>query len=59
MAFGDINVDLELLIGADAFWSRAQLDVADARQRVLVQAMSFRRRLPPACAARRVRSARA
>ncbi len=41
MAFGDINVDLELLIGADAFWSRAQLDVADARQRVLVQAMSF------------------
>lgn len=31
----------ELLIGADAFWSRARADIAAARSRVFVQAMTF------------------
>ncbi len=31
----------ELLIGAQAFWARARADIAGARRRVLVQAMTF------------------
>ena len=31
----------ELLIGAPAFWARAKADIAAARRRVLVQAMTF------------------
>jgi len=31
----------ELLVGIDAFWTRASADIAAARQRVLVQAMTF------------------
>ncbi len=31
----------DLLIGAEAFWARAQADIAAARERVLVQAMTF------------------
>jgi cardiolipin synthase len=38
---GDEKVELELLLGAAAFWARARLDIAGARRRVLVQAMSF------------------
>ncbi len=32
---------LELLVGADLFWSRASADLAHARRRVFVQAMTF------------------
>ena len=38
---GEQKVDLELLVGAKAFWHRARQDIAAARRRVLVQAMSF------------------
>ena len=31
----------ELLVGSDAFWERARTDIAAARRRVLVQAMTF------------------
>lgn len=31
----------ELLVGSDAFWARAEADIAAARRRVLVQAMTF------------------
>jgi cardiolipin synthase len=31
----------ELLVGSDAFWERARHDIARAKQRVLVQAMTF------------------
>ncbi len=31
----------ELLVGSDAFWERARHDIARARQRVLIQAMTF------------------
>ncbi len=31
----------ELLVGADVFWGRANADIAAARRRVLVQAMTF------------------
>lgn len=31
----------ELLVGAETFWARAQADIAAARRRVLVQAMTF------------------
>ncbi|MGI8842028.1 MAG: phospholipase D-like domain-containing protein [Caulobacteraceae bacterium] len=34
-------IDLELLVGADAFWARAATDMARARRRLLVQAMTF------------------
>jgi cardiolipin synthase A/B len=33
--------DIELLVGADAFWRRAQQDIGRARRRVYVQAMTF------------------
>jgi len=33
--------DLELLVGADAFWRRARQDIGLARRRVYVQAMTF------------------
>ncbi|MGI9169852.1 MAG: phospholipase D-like domain-containing protein [Caulobacteraceae bacterium] len=33
--------DLELLVGADAFWRRARQDIAAARARLYVQAMTF------------------
>jgi cardiolipin synthase len=33
--------ELELLVGADAFWRRASADCARARRRLLVQAMTF------------------
>lgn len=33
--------ELELLVGADAFWRRASADCASASRRVLVQAMTF------------------
>jgi cardiolipin synthase len=33
--------ELELLVGADQFWRRAVADCADARHRLLVQAMTF------------------
>ncbi|MBV8594350.1 MAG: hypothetical protein JOZ27_08635, partial [Caulobacteraceae bacterium] len=32
---------VELLVGGPAFWARAAADIAQARRRVLVQAMSF------------------
>ena len=35
------KVELQLLVGAKAFWARASEDMAAARRRVLVQAMSF------------------
>jgi cardiolipin synthase len=35
------EIGLQLLVGADVFWARARLDVAAAKRRVLVQAMSF------------------
>jgi cardiolipin synthase len=35
------NPGLRLLVGADAFWSAASADLASARQRTLVQAMTF------------------
>ncbi len=31
----------DLFVGADAFWTRARLDIASGRRRVLVQAMTF------------------
>jgi cardiolipin synthase len=31
----------ELLVGSDAFWERARHDISRARQRVLIQAMTF------------------
>jgi cardiolipin synthase len=33
--------NFELLVGSDAFWSRAAEDIAQARTRVLVQALTF------------------
>ena len=36
-----IAVDLRLLVGAEAFWGSARADIAAAKRRVLVQAMSF------------------
>jgi cardiolipin synthase len=33
--------DCQLLVGAEAFWTRAAADIAAARRRVLVQAMTF------------------
>ncbi|MEO8926560.1 MAG: phosphatidylserine/phosphatidylglycerophosphate/cardiolipin synthase family protein [Caulobacteraceae bacterium] len=33
--------DLELLVGAEAFWRRARQDIGAARQRLFVQAMTF------------------
>ena len=32
---------LDLIVGAENFWSRAEVDIASARDRVFVQAMSF------------------
>ncbi|MEP6968531.1 MAG: phospholipase D-like domain-containing protein, partial [Pseudomonadota bacterium] len=32
---------IELLVGSDAFWARAAWDIASARRRLYVQAMSF------------------
>ncbi|MEZ5684129.1 MAG: phospholipase D-like domain-containing protein [Novosphingobium sp.] len=37
----DTLPEYELLIGAEAFWCRAAQDIAAARRRVLVQAMTF------------------
>src|SRR5690349_681489 len=34
-------MQFQLLVGADAFWSALEKDVAAARRRVLVQAMTF------------------
>ena len=41
MALGEEKVGLQLLVGAEAFWARASLDIAAAKRRILVQAMSF------------------
>jgi cardiolipin synthase len=38
---GDGVAELELLVGADAFWRRAAADCASAGRRLLVQAMTF------------------
>ncbi len=38
---GGVPPTFELLIGADKFWARASGDMATARHRVLVQAMTF------------------
>jgi cardiolipin synthase len=35
------DIGLQLLVGADVFWARARLDIAAAKRRVLIQAMSF------------------
>lgn len=55
----DQKVDLELLIGAKAFWHRARQDVAAARRRVLVQAMSFEGDAAGLAVAAAIRSSRA
>ncbi|MGH7016622.1 MAG: phospholipase D-like domain-containing protein [Caulobacteraceae bacterium] len=34
-------IGFELLVGSEAFWERAQRDIASARHRLFVQAMSF------------------
>lgn len=36
-----VSSDVRLLVGAAAFWSAARTDIAAARRRVLVQAMTF------------------
>lgn len=36
-----IPPDYELLVGSQAFWQRAQADIAAAHRRVLIQAMTF------------------
>ena len=41
MALGEGKIGLRLLVGADAFWASASRDIAAAKRRVLVQAMSF------------------
>jgi cardiolipin synthase len=41
MAVEDVEVGLQLLVGAEAFWDRARSDIAAAHRRVLIQAMSF------------------
>lgn len=38
---GSCSSKLDLLVGAEAFWTRAAADIAFARERLLVQAMTF------------------